>query len=65
MLGATVQLDKNLKPIAYIFGPGKEQAAEPHLKTRNREPQLTHCYLGSLDVLELRPKMVSSRGWRG
>ena len=29
MLGATVQLDKNLKPIAYIFGPGKQQAADP------------------------------------
>jgi len=27
VLGATVQLDENLKPIAYIFGPGKEQAA--------------------------------------
>ncbi|HEY4902688.1 MAG TPA: metal-dependent hydrolase [Candidatus Sulfotelmatobacter sp.] len=28
VLGATVQLDKNLKPIAYIFGPGKQRAAE-------------------------------------
>jgi inner membrane protein len=25
MLGATVQLDQNLRPIAYIFGPGKRQ----------------------------------------
>jgi inner membrane protein len=29
ILGATVQLDKNLRPIAYIFGPGKKQAADP------------------------------------
>jgi inner membrane protein len=28
MLGATVELDKNLRPIEYIFGPGKKQAAE-------------------------------------
>jgi inner membrane protein len=26
-LGATVQLDKNLRPVAYIFGSGKRQAA--------------------------------------
>ncbi len=28
ILGATVELDKNLRPIAYIFGPGKEQGAQ-------------------------------------
>jgi inner membrane protein len=28
MLGATVQIDKNLRPIAYIFGSGKKQAAD-------------------------------------
>jgi inner membrane protein len=32
MLGATVELNKNLHPIVYIFGPGKTQAAEPASK---------------------------------
>jgi inner membrane protein len=27
MLGATVQLDQNLRPVAYIFGSGRQQAA--------------------------------------